>query len=53
MYKVFFVDDDGYKLCFKYFDTLLEATNFANQVKNLVIQIVHLNNHAKKKEFRT
>ena len=53
MYKVFFVGDDGYKLYFKYFDTLLEATNFANQVKNLVIQIVYLNKHAMKKEFRT
>jgi hypothetical protein len=52
MYRVFFIAEDGYRLNTKNFDTLLQATTFANEQKQLVIQIQHINK-AVKKEHRT
>ena len=53
MYKVYYIKDDGYGLDIKYFNTLLESTTFANEQKNLVIQIQHINKDIVKKDHRT
>jgi hypothetical protein len=53
MYRVYYIKDDGYGLDTKHFNTLLEATTFANEQRNLVIQIQHINKDVVKKDNRT